>query len=51
LVTGNPIIAFYGLFFCFAASGDALILWTLRNVENGKQVEDHPTRAGCFILE
>lgn len=51
LVVGNPIVVFFGLFFCFAASGDALILWSLRKVEKGKQVEDHPTRAGCFILD
>ena len=51
LVAGNLIVAFFGLFFCFAASGDALILWTIRGVESGKQVEDHPTRAGCYILD
>jgi hypothetical protein len=51
LAVGHPIITLFGLFFCFAASGDALILWTLRKVEKGKQVEDHPTRAGCYVLD
>ena len=51
LVAGNPVVSFFGLFFCFAASGDALILWTIRGVRSGKQVEDHPTRAGCYMLD
>ncbi len=51
LVTGNPVITLFGLFFSFAASGDGLILWILRKVEKGKLVEDHPSRAGCFVIE
>jgi len=51
LIAGNPIIAIFGLFFSFAASGDALILWTLRKVEKGKLVEDHPTKAGCYVID
>ena len=51
LVAGNPVITLFGLFFSFAASGDALILWILRKVEKGKLVEDHPTKAGCYVIE
>ena len=51
LALGNPVITFFGLFFSMAASGDALILWTLRKVEKGKRVEDHPTRAGCYVFD
>lgn len=51
LFFGNPVIAIYGLFFCFSASGDALILWILRKVDKGKMVEDHPTNAGCYVIE
>lgn len=51
LIAGNPIVTIFGLFFSMAASGDALILWILRNVEKGKQVEDHPTRVGCYIID
>ncbi len=51
LVAGNPVITIFGLFFIMAASGDALILWTLRNVDKGKLVEDHPTRVGCYIID
>lgn len=50
LILGNPVVALFGLFFSMAASGDALILWILRKVEKGKLVEDHPTRAGCYVI-
>ena len=47
---GNgPLLAF-GLFFLLAAGGDALILWLLRDVPGDRLVEDHPTRAGCYVL-
>jgi hypothetical protein len=51
LISGNLIITLYGLFFCFAAGGDVLILWLIRNVEKGKMVEDHPTQAGCYVID
>jgi hypothetical protein len=50
LFSGNIWITLFGLFFTFAASGDAIIIWSIRKVEKGKQVEDHPTRAGCFVV-
>jgi len=34
-----------------AAGGDWLILWLIRNVKSGMQVEDHPTNAGCYVIE
>ncbi len=34
-----------------AAGGDFLILWLIRNVEAGMHVEDHPSNAGCYVLE
>ena len=34
-----------------AAGGDWLVLWLLRGVSPGAFVEDHPTRAGCYVLE
>jgi len=33
------------------AGGDFLILWLTRHVKAGMQVEDHPTNAGCYVLE
>jgi len=34
-----------------AAGGDWLILWLIRNVRAGMQVDNHPTKAGCHVLE
>jgi hypothetical protein len=41
----------FGLFFTFAAGGDMLILWLLRDVAPPALVEDHPSQAGCYVLE
>ena len=51
LFSGNSALTLFGLFFIFAASGDFLILWSLRKVKHGNLVEDHPTNAGCFVYE
>ena len=51
LVTGNGIIFIWGIIFIFAAGGDLLILWLLRFTPKDTLVEDHPERAGCYILE
>ena len=51
IMTGNVWITFFGLFLTLAASGDALILWLIRNVKPGRLVEDHPTGAGCYVIE
>ncbi len=41
----------YGVVHTSAAGGDWLVLWMIRNVKNGTLVEDHPTNAGCYVLE
>lgn len=51
IATGIGPIMFFGLIFTLAAAGDALILWLIRSVEPGKLVEDHPSRAGCYVIE
>lgn len=51
LFTGNPWAMFFGTFFLLAASGDAIILWLLRGVPANALVEDHPTRAGCYVFD
>lgn len=51
LATGSGWVMIFGLVFTLAAAGDALILWIIRGVEAGKQVEDHPSRAGCYVIE
>ncbi len=51
LILGNGDLFWFSLFHTSAAGGDWLILWLLRHVKAGKQVEDHPTNAGCYVLE
>lgn len=51
LVTGNGYLLWFGIIHTAAASGDWLILWLLRNIKSGMLVEDHPTQAGCYVLE
>lgn len=50
LASGSPALLGFGLFFTFAAGGDMLILWLLRGTPAGALVEDHPHRAGCYVL-
>ena len=49
--TGSGQWMTFGLLFTLAAGGDALILWLLRGVGGRQFVVDHPTRAGCLIVE
>lgn len=51
VATGNGWVMLFGALFTLAAGGDALILWLLRGVEPGTPVEDHPTEAGCYVLD
>lgn len=51
LAAGNGPLLVVGLLFIIAAGGDMLIVWLIRGVPVGRLVEDHPTRAGCYVLE
>ena len=51
LVLGNGDLFWFSLIHTSASGGDWLILWLIRNVKAGMQVEDHPTNAGCYVLE
>ena len=51
LVLGDGNLFWFSLIHTAAAGGDWLILWLIRNVRAGTQVEDHPANAGCYILE
>jgi putative zincin peptidase len=48
---GNGDLFWFGLIHTVAAGGDWLILWLIRNVKAGSQVEDHPVNAGCYVLD
>jgi hypothetical protein len=51
LVLGNSNLLWFSIIQTAAASGDWLILWMLRHVRSGILVEDHPSRAGCYVYE
>lgn len=51
ILTGNGWLLAFGFLFITVAGGDFLIVWTLRSVGAGKYVEDHPTEAGCYVLD
>jgi hypothetical protein len=51
LVFGNGDLFWFSLVHTSSAGGDWLILWLIRHVKAGMQVEDHPTNAGCYVLE
>jgi hypothetical protein len=49
--TGNGWFMFFGFLFTIGAGGDMLVLWLIRGVKSGQLVEDHPTQAGCYLIE
>jgi len=51
LVIGNAWIVNFGLLFILAAGGDLLVFWKLHGVNHDAMVIDHPTRAGCIVLD
>lgn len=51
LILGNADLFWFSLVHTSAAGGDWLVLWLIRHVKAGMQVEDHPTHAGCYVLE
>lgn len=51
IIDGSGWLFSLGLIFTISAGGDMVILWILRIVAPEKLVEDHPSRAGCYVLE
>jgi len=51
LFTGNILLLLFGFLYTTAAGGDFLILWIIRNIKPNTLVEDHPTNAGCYVIE
>jgi hypothetical protein len=50
LATGMGWFAIFGLLYIFAAGGDIVVYWLIRKVDGDSLVEDHPSRAGCYLL-
>jgi hypothetical protein len=51
LISGSGILMLFGLLFTVAAGGDMLVFWLLRKESSNVMVTDHPTNAGCILLE
>lgn len=51
LITGDASWFWFGLIHTASAGGDWLVLWLIRAVKAGSLVEDHPTQAGCYVIE
>ncbi|HLO30042.1 MAG TPA: DUF3267 domain-containing protein [Anaerolineales bacterium] len=51
LALGDGNLFWFSFVHTSAAGGDWLVLWLIRHVRNGTQVEDHPTNAGCYVIE
>jgi len=51
LLLGDGKLFWFSLVHTSAAGGDWLILWLIRNVKRGTLAEDHPTNAGCYVIE
>lgn len=51
LLLGDGNLFWFSLFHTSASGGDWLVLWLIRKVKAGTRVEDHPTNAGCYVLE
>ena len=43
--TGNMLFLFFGILFCWAASGDVVVLWLSRKITGGV-LQDHPDKIG-----
>jgi hypothetical protein len=50
LATGMGWFTIFGLLYIFAAGGDLVVYWLIRKVDGETLVEDHPSRAGCYVL-
>ncbi len=51
LISGNGLLMLFGVLFTVAAGGDMLILWLLRQEPASALVMDHPTHAGCLLIQ
>jgi len=49
LTSGCIWFAWIGILTLFMSSGDFLVLWLIRKVRPTDEVQDHPTKAGCFV--
>jgi len=51
IILGNIWLFWFWMLFSISAGGDFIVLWILRKVDSSSLVEDHPSRAGCFVYD
>lgn len=51
LAIGHGFLLVWGAFMLHAATGDLIVLWTIRSVPGRARVLDHPERVGCRVLD
>jgi hypothetical protein len=51
LIFDNIWLFIFGVFFTFAAAGDALMVYILRNETMNTYVQDHPSEVGCYLYK
>ena len=50
MAIGHGFLLVWGAFMLHAATGDLIVLWTIRSVPGRARVLDHPERVGCRVL-
>lgn len=50
LIIGSGVVYLVGVAMTTASVGDMMVLWLLRKDKSPALVEDHPSRAGCYVL-
>ncbi|HEX2450905.1 MAG TPA: DUF3267 domain-containing protein [Gemmatimonadales bacterium] len=50
-LAGAGTVAAFGWLMTLGAGGDLVVLWLIRTLPGHVLVQDHPTRAGCVVLE
>jgi len=51
LIFGYSQLAVFGMIFTFVAGGDLAVLRAMRSVASSAWVQDHPERAGCYVVD
>ena len=51
LINGNGFLILFGTFFSWAAGGDIIGLYMLRNLDPDMEVSDHPDKMGFYLQE
>lgn len=49
VAAAEPVAAAFGAFFLSAATGDLLVLWSIRRVGAAALVRGHPRAVGCLV--